>query len=102
MIRQNLRWDGEMETPLVILIPGGTGTKRASMRGYEATAGYLWLRGYSCYLAETEGQDGAAGAFSLTRCLCECRQVIDEFTEQAPSRQIILCASCSGGAVATH
>jgi pimeloyl-ACP methyl ester carboxylesterase len=38
----------------------------------------------------------------LSASLCECRDSLAELTQQLSPRDIILCGSCSGGAVATY
>jgi dienelactone hydrolase len=102
MIREHLLWSRGAGEPLVFLIPGGTGSASTSTRGYLASAGYLWLHGCSCYLAETAGQDQHPGAFSIARCLEECRQTLDALTARLAPSAVILFGSCSGGTVATH
>lgn len=65
MIREELLWIRESGAPLMVLIPGGTGSGRASTPGYAASARFFWLRGYSCYIAGTAEHDGNPGLFSI-------------------------------------
>lgn len=102
MINPELLWDGGKNAPLVFLIPGGTGTRRPTFRGYESTASYFWLHGFSCYIDETAGQDGREGVFSMERCLDESREKLSQLqTLLSPSRTILF-ASCSGGTIAAY
>ncbi len=102
MIREELLFANQYGSPLIFLIPGGTGSKRIEKRGYVATASYFWLRGYSAYIAETAGQDGNPGVFSLTRCLDECKSALKSLIQEYGPSRVILFGSCSGGTVATH
>jgi pimeloyl-ACP methyl ester carboxylesterase len=102
MIRRQLLWSNGKGAPLVFLIPGGTGSSRDVMPGFPATAGFFWLRRGTSYIAETAGQDGNHGAFSIKRCFEECRSVLRELQEELAPDRIFVFGSCSGGTVATH
>ena len=102
MVHEDLIWRNEQKSPLVFLIPGGAGTRRAKMAGYPASAGFFWLYGCSVYIAETSGQDGRDGVFSMKRSLIECEAALKEIARQLLPERVIIFGSCSGGAVATH
>ena len=102
MIRNHLLWNNDPGAPLIILIPGGTGTCKKNMPGFPASASYFWLRGFSCYISETAGQDGKPGLFSLKRCLEECKQIFDYLKKELLPSKTVLFGSCSGGTIATH
>jgi pimeloyl-ACP methyl ester carboxylesterase len=89
-------------SPLVFLLPGGTGTKRPEMRGADAMAAMFWLYGYNAYVFAASGQDGRSGSYCMQQFLSEAQAILTALTnELAPSR-IILFGSCAGGAIAGH
>lgn len=102
MFRNDLLWRQAYQAPLIVLIPGGTGTQRSRMPGYPAMAAWFWLHGYHAYIAETAGQDGHPGAFSLQRCHDECKAAIEALFAELEINGIILFGHCSGGTIAVH
>ena len=100
-ICQAYLWENK-GTPLVFLIPGGAGTRRRTMPGYPAMAGFFWLHGWSVYIAATAGQDGQPGVFSMKDCLDECVAKFDTLVPRLSPNSIVLFGACSGGTIATH
>jgi len=99
----DLLWKSNKPAPLVYLVPGGSGTRRLTgMRGFQSTAGFFYLHGYSCYIGETAGQDGRRGVFPLERCLEDSLAIVGQLRRELDPDGVIIFASCSGGTIGTH
>jgi len=85
----------------MVIYPGGSGSRRPSMRGLDAIAAFFWMRGFSCYIGEVEGQDGRSGEFSIARAVNESRETLNYLRNLLSPQSICLFGSCSGGTVAT-
>ncbi len=101
MINPGLLWKGVEGAPLMVIYPGGTGSRRPIMRGFDAMAGHFWMRGFSCYIGEVGGQDGHPGAFSVQRAVDESRLTLASLRDSLRPSATCLFGSCSGGTIAT-
>jgi len=88
--------------PLVFLLPGGTGTKRPEMKGFDAMAAMFWLKGYSAYVFATSGQDGLPGEYCMQNFLREAQATLQALVAKLNPSCIVLFGSCAGGAIAGH
>lgn len=95
-------WSNGKGAPLAFLVPGGTGTKRPAMKGYDAMASAFWLRGFSAQVFVSSGQDGRTGKYSMKGSLSEARSCLHELIDTLKPGIVILVGGCAGGALAAH
>lgn len=95
-------WMNRAGSPLIFLVPGGTGTKRPGMKGYDAIAASFWLRGYNVQVFVASGQDGAPGKYSMQGSLDEARACLHSIQELVVPSMVVLVGSCAGGVLAGH
>lgn len=100
-IEQDL-WSNGKGAPLVFLLPGGTGTKRPAMRGFDAMAATFWMHGFSALIFIAPGQDGYHGTFSMQKCLDTAKSCLQALINDFNPSLVILFGSCSGGTLAAH
>lgn len=85
----------------MVIYPGGSGSRRPSMRGFDAIAAHFWMMGFNCYIGEVSGQDGHPGEFSIQSAVDESRETLRSLLDLFSPSALFLFGSCSGGTIAT-
>lgn len=85
----------------MVIYPGGSGSRRPYMRGFDAIAAHFWMQGFSCYIGEVSGQDGHQGEFSIQRAVNESLETLRSLQDLLLPSSLYLFGSCSGGTIAT-
>lgn len=88
--------------PMVLILPGATGTQRPKMRGFDAIAAMFWLQGYGAYVFSAPGQDNNGGEYCTHTYLSAARSCLEALCLAYKPSAIVLFGSCAGGIIAAY
>ena len=97
-----LLWKGREASPLLLIIPGGSGTGIPEKRGFEAIASEFWTNGFSCYISVAEGQDKRGGSLRMTEWLESAKRHLASLRDTLNPTAVVLLGSSGGGTIATY